>query len=131
MSHDARTADTLASLEPAFAAKVQKVLAAMAALGHPMVAYDGRRTTEQQAKLYAQGRTAPGRIVTHADGVKKRSRHQDGVAVDCAFLQLKPGGWTLTWTGPWPAYGACGEAVGLVWGGRWVSPVDHPHLEQR
>lgn len=131
MNPDTRTTDTLASLEPVFAAKVRQVLAAMAALGYPMVAYDGRRTTEQQVKLYAQGRTAPGRIVTNADGVKKRSRHQDGVAVDCAFLQPKPGGWTLTWTGPWPAYGACGEALGLVWGGRFKSLQDLPHLETR
>lgn len=36
----------------------------------------GIRTDEEQIALYAQGRTAPGRIVTKVDGVKIRSRHQ-------------------------------------------------------
>lgn len=129
MTPEQRTAQALTGLEPAFAAKVRRVLAAMAALGFPMVAYDGKRTTERQAALYAQGRATPGAIVTHADGTVKRSRHQDGVAVDCAFQAPRGDGWTLTWDGPWAAYGACGEAVGLVWGGRWVGLVDRPHLE--
>lgn len=36
----------------------------------------GVRTTAEQQKLYAQGRTAPGAIVTKADGVKNKSNHQ-------------------------------------------------------
>ena len=43
----------------------------------------GMRTDKEQADLYAQGRTLPGKIVTHADGVKKKSKHQrqaDGYA---------------------------------------------------
>ena len=42
----------------------------------------GLRTLEQQKDLYAQGRTRPGRIVTNLDGINKRSKHQDGLAVD-------------------------------------------------
>ncbi|MGB5850230.1 MAG: M15 family metallopeptidase [Ignavibacteriaceae bacterium] len=42
----------------------------------------GLRTLEQQKDLYAQGRTRPGRIVTNLDGIIKRSKHQDGLAVD-------------------------------------------------
>lgn len=132
MSPEARTRRVLAELEPALAAAVAKVLAGMAASGHPMVAYDGRRTGEEQAALYAAGRTAPGRIVTYADGIKVRSAHQDGRAVDCAFVLRRDGpqGWALTWSGPWAAYGALGEAEGLVWGGRWKLR-DHPHLALR
>lgn len=36
----------------------------------------GVRTTQYQQSLYAQGRTAKGKIVTNADGVKKKSNHQ-------------------------------------------------------
>ena len=42
----------------------------------------GLRTAEEQAKLYAQGRTAPGTIVTYKDGYEKQSKHQGGNAVD-------------------------------------------------
>ena len=37
---------------------------------------EGLRTTKEQQQLYAQGRTAPGNIVTNVDGVKKKSNHQ-------------------------------------------------------
>lgn len=131
MTPEARTAQTLATVEPPVAAAVRQVLAAMQAIGHEMVAYDGRRTAREQQALYAKGRTAPGKIVTHLDGLAKRSRHQDGLAVDCAFVSRSYGDrWDLRWDGPWEAYGACGEAVGLTWGGRWRMR-DQPHLESR
>lgn len=128
MTPDERTARTLATVEPALAAKVRQVLAAMGALRYPMVATDGRRTAAQQAALYAQGRTTPGKIVTHLDGVTKRSKHQDGRAVDCCFVTPKGDGWQPMWTGPWEAFGACAEALGLTWGGRWRMR-DRPHVE--
>jgi len=42
----------------------------------------GNRTAEEQQALYAKGRTEPGDIVTHKDGVNSKSRHQSGNAVD-------------------------------------------------
>lgn len=44
------------------------------------------RDAEYQKMLYAQGRTAPGKIVTKCDGVLKTSRHQDGKAWDAVPL---------------------------------------------
>lgn len=43
---------------------------------------DGLRTVAQQQALYAKGRTKPGGVVTNADGVKLKSNHQGGKAVD-------------------------------------------------
>ena len=45
---------------------------------------EGHRSLERQQELYAQGRTTEGNIVTHKDGVAKRSKHQTSpsVAVD-------------------------------------------------
>ena len=43
----------------------------------------GVRTEDEQQALFAQGRTAPGEIVTYCDGVTKKSNHQakeDGFA---------------------------------------------------
>lgn len=37
---------------------------------------EGVRTVARQQQLYAQGRTASGRIVTNADGVRNKSNHQ-------------------------------------------------------
>ena len=42
----------------------------------------GNRTTEEQQALYAKGRTSPGGIVTHCDGVRNKSKHQGGRAAD-------------------------------------------------
>jgi len=127
-----RTSRTLAQLDEDFAGKVRQVLDAMRAIGRPMVAYDGKRTAAQQQALFAKGRTAPGAIVTHLDGVTKHSYHQSGKAVDCAFL-VSGAPWSLSWDGSpagWEVYMACGEALGLTAGGRWRMR-DYPHLEQR
>ena len=104
----------------------------METLGHPMKVIQGVRTAEQQAKLFAQGRTAPGKKVTNCDGLVKKSRHQvaaDGFghAVDCAFVVGGKVSWDLAL--PWRLYGEIGKALGLVWGGDWKSLVDRPHLE--
>jgi len=42
----------------------------------------GMRTQEEQQALYAKGRTVDGVIITYKDGIERRSRHQDGLAVD-------------------------------------------------
>jgi peptidoglycan L-alanyl-D-glutamate endopeptidase CwlK len=120
----------MAALHPALADKAAKVLAAMAALGFPMRICAAVRTAAEQAALYAQGRTAPGAVVTNADGYVKLSNHQPkadgyGHAVDCCFTAGPPFGDQQ----PWAAYGACGKALGLIWGGDWPSLRDRPHLE--
>lgn len=120
--------DRLTGLHPRLTKPLQQILEAMRALGHPMRVTEGVRTDERQRELYAQGRTAPGSIVTNCDGVTHRSRHQPqadgyGHAVDCCFDSETP------YEGPWAVYGAAGEALDLVWGGRFTRLVDRPHLE--
>lgn len=106
------------------------VLASMSALGYPMRLLEGLRSADRQQQLYAQGRSAPGKIVTYADGVLKRSQHQSGRAADCAFRDdpRTPRDETYAEDMPWQAYGAAAEAVGLTWGGRWKMH-DLPHVE--
>lgn len=122
--------DRRQGLHPTLLTKLDRVLAAMAALGFPMEIVQGVRTAEQQQALYAQGRTVPGKTVTNCDGVAKKSNHQPaadgyGHAVDCAFVVDG----RVTWDGPWAAYGANAVAVGLVWGGNWKAILDRPHVE--
>ncbi len=130
--------DKLLGVHPVLIAKVQAIIAAMGELGFVMLVTDGVRTVQDQQRLFAQGRTAPGRIVTQADGVENRSNHQphaDGLghAVDMTFVG--PGGHPI-WDdlSPWNLYGEMCKALGLRWGGddpAFIAAhmIDRPHLE--
>lgn len=131
-----RDAERLAGVHPDLVAAIDRILAAMAAFGTPMFVVAGLRTDAEQAALYAEGRTTPGAIVTHADGVTHKSMHQAqadgyGHAVDCAFVDDPATPKDETWdlAQPWPVYGALGHQLGLLWGGQWQRLVDRPHLE--
>lgn len=94
--------------------------------GFPVVISSGTRTMKEQAALYAQGRTAPGQVVTKAQAGD--SAHNFGLAFDFAFGNSigRP-----TWPedGPWAKVAAIGKQLGLEWGGDWTSFKDRPHLE--
>ena len=100
---------------------------------------DGVRTTEQQQKLYAQGRSAPGPIVTNLKGVgNELSKHQiqadgQGHAVDLypyvnGKIQTddKKNLRTIA-----DHIKATAKRLGynITWGGDWTNPVDMPHFE--
>lgn len=124
---------TLDRVHPRLVAVVQAVQTGMAALGHPMVVTAAVRSDSAQQALYAKGRTAPGPIVTRADGVTKKSKHQlqaDGYghAVDLAFLDAQ-GRPSWDEAHPWGVFGALAKYHGATWGGDWTSFRDLPHLE--
>jgi peptidoglycan L-alanyl-D-glutamate endopeptidase CwlK len=84
----------------------------------------GTRTYAEQNALYAQGRTAPGPIVTNASG--GYSFHNFGVAFDVGIFRGRSyveGGSGYT------SVGHLGERTGLEWGGRWRSFQDTPHFQ--
>lgn len=116
----------LTGVNPVLVERVGRVLKALEAFGTPMVITDGKRSLAQQQALYAQGRTAPGHIVTNADGIVHPSAHQLGRAVDCCFLVDGKPSWDARL--PWKCYGALVEAVGLRWGGEFKM-IDCPHAE--
>lgn len=124
--------DKLAGVHPTLIVAVTKILNAMAALGYPMRVTDGMRTQAEQAALYAKGRTAPGAVVTNADGLLKKSNHQThadgwGHAVDCCFLVDGKPSWASDL--PWELYGHLAKFLGLEWGGDFHSITDRPHIE--
>jgi peptidoglycan L-alanyl-D-glutamate endopeptidase CwlK len=96
------------------------------AAGFPIVVTQTYRSHAEQDALYAQGRTAPGRIVTNARG--GFSWHNFRRAFDVAFRRPRGG---VSWDGPWETLGELGEAIGLEWGGRWKGLKDRPHFEHR
>jgi len=120
-----RDEQRLSLLEPVFGARMRTLLRVMAVAGHRMFVTSTLRTDAEQAALYAQGRTTPGKIVTHCDGVQRRSKHQDGLACDCAWV-----GEDIR-DGPWELYAHVAEGLGLVAGGHWKGFQDRPHLEAK
>jgi hypothetical protein len=63
-----------------------------------------------------------------------RSKHLDGNAIDLAPYETYAlhGPDKLKWEASdsaWLKMGQIGEAVGLVWGGRWIKTPDYGHFE--
>ena len=120
----------LATLAPEFQPVARLVLAeaaeALEKEGYGLILTDARRTIVRQNELYAQGRTAPGKIVTNAKG--GQSPHNFGLAFD--FAPVKDG--KIDWDAPrriWEVVGKIAENYGLQWGGNFKSIVDLPHVE--
>ena len=82
------------------------------------------RDSASQTALYAMGRTAPGRIVTHARA--GQSFHNHRVAFD--FVPLIHGKAVWNDLSLFKRCGEIGESLGLEWGGRWRFR-DYPHLQ--
>jgi len=85
----------------------------------------GYRSIEEQNRLYARGRTAPGPVVTRARG--GYSWHNFGLAADYVFVV----GGRITWEGPWKIFGRVARECGLEWGGDWKTFPDRPHVQWR
>lgn len=109
---------------------VQKGNEALADTPYEPYIFEGYRTPERQAELYAQGRTKPGAIVTNA--APGESRHNSGNAVDIYFRNKETGELLspneAQKIGLYKRMGAVGKSLGLTHGGTdwgW----DDPHFE--
>jgi peptidoglycan L-alanyl-D-glutamate endopeptidase CwlK len=77
---------SLSALHPQVEPLMRRFVDACAASGIPTRVIMTLRTLAEQDALYAQGRTAPGRVVTRARGYQ--SYHVWGVAADIAPLSV-------------------------------------------
>lgn len=116
----------ISKLHPSIRPMAEALLRDAEAAGISLVITQGLRTNEEQARLYAQGRTAPGKIVTHAP--PGSSWHNFGLAFDVALLRDGKATWPND-LALWARIGELGKAVGLEWGGDFVSFKDRPHFE--
>jgi len=102
------------------------------AYGYEYKAISGNRTWEEQAKLYSQGRTTSGKIVTNAK--PGYSNHNYGIAVDMGVFK---NGKYLDESNPSEAEAfhriasQVAEKYNIVWGGNWTSFKDYPHFEYK
>lgn len=87
------------------------------------------RDADAQNALYAQGRTAPGKIVTNARA--GQSFHNFRVAFDVVPLRGGKPVWGASGADGdlWGAVGKLGEAQGLEWAGRWTRFRELPHFQ--
>lgn len=84
------------------------------------------RSCKEQAALYAQGRTAPGSIVTNAK--PGHSWHNFGLAVDVAPFNGGIPDWNANHP-VWKRIVAVGQSVGLLPGSSWRTFPDWPHFQ--
>jgi peptidoglycan L-alanyl-D-glutamate endopeptidase CwlK len=118
---DPRSEKNLATVQPQLQRLGRELLRRLAAEGLTFKVIQGRRTAQEQAALYAIGRTKPGRKVTWT----LKSRHITGRAIDIALFSGK----NVVWESKhYTRAGEIGEELGLKWGGRWKTP-DRPHFE--
>jgi len=100
--------------------------------GYEYKAISGNRTWEEQAKIYAQGRTSPGKIVTNAK--PGFSNHNYGIAVDMGVFR---DGKYLDGFKPSEAEAfhrkaaAIAKKYNIEWGGSWKTFKDYPHFEYK
>ena len=92
----------------------------------------GMRTPEEQNKLYQQGRTTEGPIVTNIDGYTKKSKHNHNPSL-AADVVPYPIDWEDT-----DGFKEFGEFVlskakemniNIQWGGFWSNFIDWPHYQ--
>jgi len=133
---DERSAKNVATLH----AKVQQVFKnwiaecqiLAKAYNYEYKAISGNRTWDEQASIYAQGRTAPGKVVTNAR--PGYSNHNYGIAVDMGVFA---NGKYLDASNPAKAESFHREAAKIAekynieWGGSWKTFKDYPHFEYR
>ena len=118
----------LEDLKPHIEIMAQKWLSLCRLRGLDPLVTSTLRTDAEQAELYAQGRTKPGKIVTNAK--PRQSAHNFGLALD--FVPMVNGKPEWNAKHPhWLAIGEAAEEVGFEWAGRWTRFREFPHIQQR
>jgi len=116
----------LNELLPQVKAKVDAFIEACKKAGIDILVTSTYRDNESQAALYAQGRTAPGKIVTNAG--PGDSFHNHRCAIDVVpLVNGKP-----DWDGShavWAEVGRLGVENGLEWAGNWVHFKELAHFQ--
>jgi peptidoglycan L-alanyl-D-glutamate endopeptidase CwlK len=118
---------SLADLRAPFRARAEAWAQACEQSGLDILIYCTLRSLDEQQALYAQGRTAPGRIVTYARAGS--SAHNFGLALD--FVPLVGG--KAEWRAPSPRWEQAiqiAEAFGMESASKWQRFKEWPHLQE-
>lgn len=118
------SSNSLSSLDPYVAGLARKFLDSAKANGLDVRITYAFRSWDDQDELYAQGRTAPGSVITNARGGE--SYHNWGLAFDAAPYV---NGVISNDINLYKKMGKLGEDVGLEWGGSFKDITDYPHFQ--
>ena len=116
----------LEDLLPPVRERVERMIADCKAEGIDLLVTSTYRDNASQDGLYAQGRTAPGRIVTNARS--GQSYHNYRCAVDVVPIRNGKAIWNAK-DPVWQRIGALGKAAGLEWAGDWKRFKEFPHFQ--
>jgi len=128
-----------------------EALAELESLPFDVMITETQRSNLRQLAYFAQGRlpqedvnalrrldglapTTDKGIITQLDGIKYRSKHQDGQAMDVVPMKDGKLNWNAS-TDTWLSLGAIAKRHGFKWGGDWknhpaaVLGWDCPHWE--
>ena len=124
---DPHTIERVALLHPRFIPQITAFIDDIEfKTGRTFLVVQGLRTFDQQTAIYNQGRTTPGKIVTHAKA--GQSYHNYGLAVDICPYAV--GQNTLDWNYDFTILKVMAEANGLQCGMDFPSP-DEDHFENK
>jgi len=116
---------SLDDLAPPAKQRAEAFISAAKAKGIDLLVTSTYRDNESQDALYAQGRTAPGNIVTRAKA--GQSWHNYRCALDVVPLVNGKAIWDDQ--AVWKQVGAIGKSCGLEWAGDWVTFKEFPHFQ--
>jgi len=116
---------SLDDLAPPAKQRAEAFIAAAKAKGIDLLVTSTYRDNESQDALYAQGRTAPGSIVTRAKA--GQSWHNYRCALDVVPLVNGKAIWDDQ--AVWKQVGEIGKSCGLEWAGDWVTFKEFPHFQ--
>ena len=139
----------LEDLLPRVAAAAARALADLKAQGVLVSVTSTLRTQAEQAALYAQGREPLEEVnkkraiagmrligqaenkytVTNADGVKHKSNHQGGTALDVVPEYDGRPVWPPAHDERWAQIAGVFKQYGFEWGGDWKDFPDLPHYQ--
>jgi peptidoglycan L-alanyl-D-glutamate endopeptidase CwlK len=122
------------SLHPTVEKRKNQLVERVEKKGIKIVITEGHRTEERQDRLYEQGRSDNGNIVTYAKGGE--SYHNYGLAIDFA-VENNDGAviWDTKYDGngngraDWMEIVDVAKELGFDWGGDWENFKDYPHLQ--
>lgn len=123
---DERSQKNIETLAPEVQPLAQRLIETAVAQGINAKIICGTRSFEEQDKLYAQGRSRPGQVVTKARG--GFSWHNYGMAFDVGIFS-DDGKEYYGESAAYAEVGKIGEAIGLEWGGSWEGFPDEPHFQ--
>ena len=121
---DAKSETIISELHPSIRNKARAFINEAEKQSMKLKVTSGGRTYEEQNKLYAQGRTTKGNIVTNAKA--GYSWHNFFLAFDVVPVENGKINWNSK---NWKKIGALGKTFGLEWGGDWKTFKDLPHFQ--